>query len=112
MINLDENDVKTILVGKEGIVYQAVQDEGVDNRTFMKDFFDELKKKDQVRSCTSMLISLGVSQDTPLMMEDVEMIHDFIESFEADNLEVKWGLRKIKEDTRMTALTICTQEVI
>lgn len=45
MIGLDRNDVKTILMGKEGILYQAVQDEGVDNSTFMRDFFNELKKE-------------------------------------------------------------------
>ena len=27
MINLDRNDIKTILVDQEGVLYQAVQDE-------------------------------------------------------------------------------------
>lgn len=110
MISLDRNDVKTILVGKEGVLYQAVQDEGVENSAFMKDFFNELKKKDEVRTCTSMLISLGMSQDNPLMMEDLGIIHDFFESFDNDSLEAKWGVRNNEDGTRMTLLTVCTKE--
>lgn len=111
MIGLDRNDVKTILMGKEGILYQAVQDESVDNSTFMRDFFNELKKKDQVRSCTSMLISLGMSQDNPLIMEDMEVINDFFESFDNDNIEAKWGVKNNEEGERMSILTICTREI-
>ena len=110
MIGLDRNDVKTILMGKEGILYQAVQDESVDNSTFMRDFFNELKKKDQVRSCTSMLISLGMSQDNPLIMEDMEVINDFFESFDNDNIEAKWGVKNNEEGMRMTLLTVCAKE--
>lgn len=110
MINLDRNDVKTILVGKEGVLYQAFQDEGVDNSTFMKDFFNELKKKDEVHTCTSILISLGMSQDNPLMMEDMEIIHDFFESFDDENMEAKWGVRNNEDGMRMTLLTVCTKE--
>lgn len=111
MIGLDRNDVKTILMGKEGILYQAVQDESVDNSTFMRDFFNELKKKDQVRSCSSMLISLGMSQDNPLIMEDMEVINDFFESFDNDNIEAKWGVKNNEEGERMSILTICTREI-
>lgn len=110
MINLDRNDVKAILIGKEGILYQAVQDEGVDNSTFMRDFFNELKKKDQVRSCSSMLISLGMSQNNPLMMEDMEVVNDFFESFDNEILEAKWGIKNNDEGMRMTLLTVCTKE--
>ena len=110
MINLDRNDIKAILMGKEGILYQAVQDEGVDNSTFMKDFFNELKKKVEVRTCTSMLISIGMSQDSPLMMEDLEVINDFFESFDNESLEAKWGIKNNDEGMRMTLLTVCTKE--
>ncbi len=110
MIGLDRNDVKTILMSKEGILYQAVQDEGVDNSAFMRDFFNELKKKGQVRSCSSMLISLGMSQDNPLMMEDMEIIKDFIESFDNDNIEAKWGVKNNEEGMGMTLLTVCAKE--
>lgn len=49
MINLDRDDVKSVLVGKEGILYQANQDEGVENSTFMKEFFGALKEKKVVQ---------------------------------------------------------------
>lgn len=110
MICLDRNDVKTVLVGKEGVLYQANQEEDLDNSTFMKDFFGALKEKEVVQGCTSMLISIGMSPEEPLMMEDIEIIHDFFESFDNENLEAKWGLRNNEDGMRMTLLTVCTKE--
>lgn len=109
MINLDRDDVKSVLVGKEGILYQANQDEGVENSTFMKEFFGALKEKKVVQDCTSMLISIAMSPEDPLMMEDIEIIHDFLESINNESLEVKWGIKNNEEGRRMTILTICTK---
>ena len=109
MINLDRDDVKSVLVGKEGILYQANQDEGVENSTFMKEFFGALKEKKVVQDCTSMLISIAMSPEDPLMMEDIEIIHDFLESINNESLEVKWGIKNNEEGGRMTILTICTK---
>lgn len=109
MINLDRDDVKSVLVGKEGILYQANQDEGVENSTFMKEFFGALKEKKVVQNCTSMLISIAMSPEDPLMMEDIEIIHDFLESINNESLEVKWGIKNNEEGGRMTILTICTK---
>ena len=110
LINLDKDDVKSVLVGKEGVLYQANQEEGVENSTFMKEFFGILKEKEVVQDCTSMLISIGMSPEEPLMMEDIEIIHDFFESFDNENLEAKWGLRNNEDCMRMTLLTVCTKE--
>ena len=109
MINLDRDDVKSVLVGKEGILYQANQDEGVENSTFMKEFFGALKENKVVQDCTSMLISIAMSPEDPLMMEDIEIIHDFLESINNESLEVKWGIKNNEEGGRMTILTICTK---
>lgn len=109
MINLDRDDVKSVLVGKEGILYQANQDEGVENSTFMKEFFGALKETKVVQDCTSMLISIAMSPEDPLMMEDIEIIHDFLESINNESLEVKWGIKNNEEGGRMTILTICTK---
>ena len=109
MINLDRDDVKSVLVRKEGILYQANQDEGVENSTFMKEFFGALKEKKVVQDCTSMLISIAMSPEDPLMMEDIEIIHDFLESINNESLEVKWGIKNNEEGGRMTILTICTK---
>lgn len=111
MIGLDRNDVKAILVGKEGELYQALKEDDVDNSAFMRNFFNELKKKEEVRSCTSMLISLGMSKDSPLMMEDMEIINDFFDSFENENLEIKWGVKNNEESKGMTLLTVCAKEL-
>ena len=110
LINLDKDDVKSVLVGKEGILYQANQEEGVENSTFMKEFFDTLKEKEAVQDCTSMLISIGMSPEDPMMMDDIEIIHDFFESIHNENMESKWGLKNNEAGERMSILTICTKE--
>lgn len=110
LINLDKADVMRVLVGKQGILYQANQEEGMENSTFMKVFFGALKEKEVVQDCTCMLINIGMSSEYPLMMEDMEIIHDFFESIDNENMEYKWGLKHNKEGQRMSILTICTKE--
>ena len=110
LINLDKDDVKSVLVGKEGVLYQANQEEGVENSTFMKDFFGALKENEVVQGCTSMLISIGMSPEEPMMMDDIEIIHDFFESIHNENMESKWGLKNNEAGERMSILTICTKE--
>ena len=110
LINLDKDDVKSVLVGKEGVLYQANQEEGVENSTFMKDFFGALKENEVVQGCASMLISIGMSPEEPMMMDDIEIIHDFFESIHNENMESKWGLKNNEAGERMSILTICTKE--
>ena len=110
LINLDKDDVKSVLVGKEGVLYQANQEEGVENSTFIKDFFGALKENEVVQGCTSMLISIGMSPEDPMMMDDIEIIHDFFESIHNENMESKWGLKNNEARERMSILTICTKE--
>ena len=110
LINLDKDDVKSVLVGKEGVLYQANQEEGVENSTFIKDFFGALKENEVVQGCTSMLISIGMSPEDPMMMDDIEIIHDFFESIHNENMESKWGLKNNEAGERMSILTICTKE--
>lgn len=83
----------------------------MENSTFIRDYFDELKKHDEVLSCTSMLISIGMSQDNPIMLEDMEIIEDFIRAIGNERLEVKYGLMSNGEGMGMTLLTICTKAV-
>ena len=109
LINLDKDDVKSVLVGKEGVLYQTNQEEGVED-TFMKEFFGALKEKEVVQGCTSMLISIGMSPEDPLIMEDIEIIHDFFESIYKENMVSKWGIKNNEAGERMSILTICTKE--
>ena len=110
LITLDKDDVKNVLVGKEGMLYQAFQEESVENSTFMKEFFDVLKEKEFVQNCTHMLINIGMIPEDPLMMEDIEIINDFLESIDNECIELKWGIKNNAEGEPMSILAICTKE--
>jgi hypothetical protein len=58
-----------------------------------------------------MLISIGMSPENPMIMEDIEIIHDFFESIDNENMESKWGIKNNEEGERMSILTICTREI-
>lgn len=109
MMSLDEHDVKNVLLGKEGVLYQGFQEEGEDNSSFMKDFFDELQKKEALQACTSMLICVGMSPDNPLMMEDMEIVDDFVSLFESGGVATKWGTKTHLEGSGMSLLVVCTR---
>ena len=40
LIDLDIENVKSVLVGKEGFLYEAYKDDGAENGAFMEEFFD------------------------------------------------------------------------
>ena len=48
IIGLDINDVKYVLEGKEGMMYEGLNDEDEDNTTFMRHFFTALSQKEDV----------------------------------------------------------------
>ena len=109
LINIDEDDVKFVLAGREGMLYQVTKEEDMENGPFMRDFFNELKKKETVLNCTRILVSIGVPPCDSLSMEDVEVIRNFFASIDNENLEIKWGLKSIKECDRFSLLTVCTK---
>ncbi len=45
VIGIDMEDVKNVLVGKDGILYEAYKDDGAENGAFLKEFFNTLRKK-------------------------------------------------------------------
>lgn len=112
LIVIDYADVESVLLGKEGVLYQAFQDEGVENSTFLKEFFCELKKKNLEKSCTSLLLSIGMSPDKPLTMEEVDIVNDFFDSLDIDKVDARWGIKNNEEGSRMSILLICTKETI
>ena len=77
----------------------------------MMEFFGALKEKKAVPDCTSMLISIAMSLEDPLMMEDIEIIHDIFESNDNEKMEMKWGIKNNEEKEWMSILTICTKEI-
>lgn len=112
VINLDENDVKSVLVGKEGMLYRANKDYGVDNKVFMTEFFEELKKKEFVKTCKYVLLSIGMEEDNPLCMEDMDIIHEFMDDIcnDESELEFKWGLTSNNKGESMFMIAICTRD--
>lgn len=111
IIAIDEEDVKSVLVGKVGVIYEAHQKSGVDNDTFMRDFFDELITQEAVQSCTNMLICIGVSSDNPLLMKSMNIINNFFLSIDNEAMEVRWGIVENKAGKGMSIYAICTQTV-
>ncbi len=113
VINIDKNDIRYMLVGKEGMLYYAYKDYGVDNTTFMTEFFEELKKKDFIKTCKYVLVSIGMEEEDPLLMDDMNIIHEFMDDMSSDNneLEFKWGLTSNKKGDTMTITAIFTRDL-
>lgn len=109
MMSLDMEDVRCILESQECVLYQAEQEEGEENSSFMSNFFSEMKKKEPIQTCTSLLLCVGMSQEEPLMMDDRDVIDDFVYSFENENMEIKWGMKINPEGCRMTLVLVCSK---
>ena len=109
LIGLDMEDVKSILVGKEGILFEAYKDEGVENGVFLKEFFDTLKKRELVQNCTGLLFNIVMPHDDQLVLDDMEKINDFLHSFEEKDMVIHWGMRVDDQGSRTSILTICTK---
>lgn len=109
VMNIDKEDVERVLVGKVGVLYQTSQDEGMDNQTFMIEIFNELKQKEETRTCTSMLICIRMLQDDPLTIDDMGVINDFFDEICRDELEVKWGVKDTQGE-KMSLMVVCAKE--
>ena len=110
LINLDLENVKSVLVGKEGILYEAYKDDGVENGVFMEEFFDTVKKMEMVQNCTGILFNITMPDDDQLMMEDMDIINCFLKLFEEKNMMIRWGLRVDEQGSRTSILMICTKD--
>jgi len=109
LINLDLENVKSVLVGKEGILYEAYKDDGVENGAFLKEFFNTLRKMESVQNCTSLLLNIVTPEDDQLLMDDMEYVRYFFWIFEDKDLKIQWGLRTSEAGTRSRVQTICTK---
>ena len=110
VIALGLEEVKIVLTGKEGILYEAYQDKCVDNRTFMKEFFVALKKK-EVHNYTYLLFNIVMSHDKGLLMDELDILRDFLKYCEEKNIIIDWGLRQYEEGNQMSILAACTINV-
>ena len=85
LINLDLENVKSVLVGKEGILYEAYKDDGAENGAFMEEFFDTVKKMEMVQNCTGILFNITMPDDDQLVMDDIDIFNCFLKLFEEKN---------------------------
>ena len=111
MIGLDIHDLECVLKGKEGMLYEGLNDEGEANALFMKHFFDALIQKEEVKKGTFLLIYIGMAKESPLMMDDMDALHEFFESFDNEDMEMRWGIKTNAEGIGMTILIICTHDI-
>jgi hypothetical protein len=111
LISLDIHDVESVLSGKEGILYEAQNDENEDNINFMKHVFDELKKKIEVMTSTYMLMNIGMDEERPLMMHDMDTLNDFFESFANEEMTINWSIKTNDHNTSMTLYVLCTHDI-
>ena len=67
LISLDLDDVKSIMSGHEGVLYEGSQDENENHEEFMKSFFKELSSIQNVTKCHSILMFIKCSEKEGLM---------------------------------------------
>lgn len=103
--NLDANDVRHIIAGEDGVMYEAVQDD-MDRSDFMKTFFDELASKQQVKDCCKMFVSIGMDEEDPLTMSDLSYVNDFMYLFD-DNTDAIWGVKSNEPGKGASLLVVC-----
>lgn len=104
-IGIDANDVRSVIAGKEGVMYEAGQ-EDMEHSEFMKAFFEELASKQQVKVCSRMFISIGMDDNDPLSMSDLNYVNDFMSLF-IDDVDVIWGVKSNKPGTGLSLLAVC-----
>lgn len=109
IVCIDANDVRRILTGKSGAMYQKTKDEGESISDFMTTFLEELKTREQVRESTHCLVHLRFAETDELTMDHMNLIHEFFESFGKDK-NILWGMGKSKGKSQMTMTILCTKE--
>lgn len=108
LVCIDANDVRRILTGKSGAMYQKTKDEGESISCFMTTFLEELKTREPVRESTHCLVHLRLAETDELTMAHTNLIHEFFESFGNDK-NILWGMGKSEGETQMTMTLLCTK---
>lgn len=104
-VNIDEPDVRHIIAGKDGVMYEAAQDD-MDRSDFMKTFFDELSSKPQVKDCCKMFVSIAMDDEDPLTMSDLSYVNDFMYLFD-DDTDAIWGVKSNESGKGASLLVVC-----
>lgn len=105
MISLDKDDILSVIEGKEGVMYEIIQEADENHGKFMQNFFNELARKPEIKGCQSLLLCINVPDDDSFMMDDMSNIHEFMEKLPPE-AEVKWGMNSAKGNDRMKIIVI------
>lgn len=101
MIGLDMNDVKKIVEGHEGLMFEGTQDDNESTEEFLTAFFNEIGKLEEMKDAISLILSIQFSSGNGMiMMEEMNIINDFMSSL-SENVEAVWGLKANEEDGPM-----------
>lgn len=109
-ISIDVTDVKEVLVGKEGVLYEGQEEIGVGYETFFQHFFAELIARDQVKQAKHILISIGNIESAPLSMTDMSAINEAMALFSED-AEICWGVVNVKPEDGLVINVICANPI-
>lgn len=110
MIGLDMNDVKLIVEGHEGLMFEGTQDENETSEEFLTTFFKEIEKLEEMKDAISLILSIQFpSSNGMIMMEEMNIVNDFMSTL-PDSVEARWGLKANEEDGPMTVfLAVATR---
>lgn len=109
-IGVDTLDVRNILIGKAGVMYQGKEEASTGYTTFFQEFCKELLAREQVKNCRYMLISIGNIETDPMHMTDICAINEFFEELSPE-IEAMWSVFRNKAEDGLTITAICTNKI-
>ena len=108
LVNLDGDDVRTILEDRSGMLYQGVKDADEDNKTFLTSFCSELSGKSH--HFKYIMICFGFPEDAPMMMDELIIVNQFLHT--NDHFETTmWGLYSKPEKALPSIEVLCTTDI-
>lgn len=110
LVCIDSSDVKRILEGKTGVMYQGQEDPSVGYASFFQSFFAELLAKEQVKNCQCILLSVGNLESAPLNMTDIGLVNTFIDELPSE-VEAVWSVVNTQPEDGLTITAVCTRSV-
>lgn len=107
VINLDKNDLWSVLGHKDGVLLSA-QQENEDSTTFMRSFLARLAEAPELKQSKSILFYFGNSTETPMYMSDLSMVGDVLAPY--PEMDCIWGIQKNDEGVGLSAVAVFSVE--
>lgn len=107
--DLNKHDIDYVLEGKNGIIIKAIQRDGEQTLSFIKDFLREMSVKSEVMECQYMLTCLVLVLGDDDILDCMFAVNNFIDSL-PKSMEVKW-VCNLSEEHKHTEITlVCTND--